>query len=718
MKSRTLSLGALALAGGAVAASPGVWGLDHRISNDHAFIDKVDGDGELYALERVFPGLAFDTPVYLTNARDGTERLYVVERAGSVHRLDPVADPARDRPATRRVLDLRSRVQSQLGNELGLLSIAFAPDFATSRRVYAFYSTGQRFSPVLAPGTVRNRVSRFLADSAADFTIDPATEEVLLEIPKNYFNHNGGQLQFGPDGMLYVSTGDGGSEGDVERNGQNLKTLKSKILRIDVAPRSGYRVPPDNPFVNVPHAKRETWAYGLRNPWRFSFDRVSGALWAGDVGQDEWEEVDVVEKGGNYGWSRLEGDHVYDAAVPATHPLAPVHEYSHASAGSCVIGGYVYRGSRLPGLAGAYVHGDYTTGNVWALRRHAGVVKNERLFTAGSLDLTSFGEDEKGELYLCSYDGPLYRIVPTTSTSRFPKKLSETGLFSDVARLRMDPALLPYHPVEPFWSDGAKKERWIAIPHLEQVVRTEENGWKFPEGSVLVKHFLLEGKPVETRLMVHAKGRWTGYSYEWNDLGTDGDLLEAGKKKTIAGHVWTFPSRADCFRCHEESSGTLLGVQTLELDSELDYSIVGGRVANQLETLAHLGVFTRPLPAQGTIEHLVNHEDARASLGARARSYLHVNCSMCHRPGGAAAANIDLRFETKLADTKIVGAVPQDGDLGVHGARIVEPGDPGRSVLYLRMHRRGAGQMPPLATHVVDEEGAKVLAEWIRSLRH
>ncbi|HZV01813.1 MAG TPA: hypothetical protein VFF73_34190, partial [Planctomycetota bacterium] len=430
---------------------------------------------------------------------------------------------------------------------------------------------------------------------------------------------------------------------------------------------------------------------------------------------------DIVKKGGNYGWSRMEGDHVYDTHVTAVDPIPPIHEYSHndPNNGGNVIGGYVYRGTRLHGVEGAYVYGDYGNGNVWALRWNGTkVTSNTKLLTSGTLDLTSFGEDESGELYLCSYDGPLYRIVQTTTTSHFPKKLSATRLFSDMARQKMDAALIPYGVAEPLWSDGARKERWMAVPHLEKVVRTDKNGWEFPEGSVLVKHFFLEGKPVETRLMVYAKARWTGYSYEWNDQGTDGDLLEVGKTKTVGSHTWTFPSRSDCFRCHEHSSGTLLGVQTLELDSEFDYAVAGGRTANQIETLGHIGLFTKAIPALDTLPHLVSHDDSHASLEERARSYLHINCSMCHRPGGGAAANIDLRFETKLADMKIVGARPQDGNLGVSGAKIVDPGAPEKSVLYLRMHRRGRDQMPPLATHLVDEDGCKVIAEWIRSLPH
>jgi uncharacterized repeat protein (TIGR03806 family) len=258
----------------------------------------------------------------------------------------------------------------------------------------------------------------------------------------------------------------------------------------------------------------------------------------------------------------------------------------------------------------------------------------------------------------------------------------------------------------------------MAIPHLDQVDRTDAGGWKYPEGSVLVKHFFLGNKPVETRLMVHAKGQWTGYSYEWDDAGTDGTLLETSKTKTVGNQEWFFPSRSDCFRCHSSANGVLLGVQTPELNSEFDYSIAGGRRANQLETLAHLNVFTKPIPDPSTLPRLVNHDDQSASLDARARSYLHINCSICHRPGGGAAANIDLRFDTPLDRTGIVNTAPQAGDLGVAGAKIVTPGHPETSVLYLRMSRRGQGQMPPIASSKVDHDGSKVIEDWISTVVH
>jgi glucose/arabinose dehydrogenase len=346
-----------------------------------------------FAFEPAFPRLSFENPLFLAAAPGAPQSLYVVTQGGRIFVLPREKDP----PAARVFLDLRGRV-TQSGGEEGLLGLAFHPDFARNRAFYVYYTPADR--------PRRSVVARFRARSAD--TADPASEQVLLTIAQPYSNHNGGMLAFGPDGKLYVAVGDGGSGGDPHDYGQSLGTLLGKILRLS----DDGSVPADNPFVKVPGARPEIWAYGLRNPWRFSFDRQTGALWAGDVGQNKWEEVDRIEKGGNYGWRVYEGAAPFrkSGVSPASPPIAPVATYDH-DAGCSVTGGYVYRGKAVPELNGQYLYADFCSGTVWALDASGTGPRTGRAI--GKVPApSSFGEDADGELYLTSYSGLIYRLAP------------------------------------------------------------------------------------------------------------------------------------------------------------------------------------------------------------------------------------------------------------------------------------------------------------------
>ena len=309
--------------------------------------------------ERVFVGIPFDDPVFITHAGDRSDRLFVVEQRGVIV---AVSESTPGEPAT--FLDISDRV-NRGGSEEGLLGLAFDPAFAENGRFFVYYS---------AAGPRRSVLSRFerLGDGA-----NSDSELVILEIEQPYRNHNGGMIAFGPDGHLYVGLGDGGSADDPQGNGQDPSTLLGSVLRIDVGNASEtqpYVAPRDNPFASDGRGRPEVWAYGLRNPWRFSFDRETGDLWAGDVGQNQFEEIDVVRAGANYGWNTMEGAHCFERSVCDQSGLTlPVAEYSHAQ-GCSVTGGYVYRGSAVPSLAGWYVYGDFCTGRIWAVprRRPAG----------------------------------------------------------------------------------------------------------------------------------------------------------------------------------------------------------------------------------------------------------------------------------------------------------------------------------------------------------
>ena len=349
-------------------------------------------------LERVFDFARFDDPLLLTHAGDGSGHIFVVERPGRVRLIDP------DGQTEKIFLDHRASVNSNPG-EGGLLGLAFHPDFAVNGRVFVSYTHGDLFS----------RVSEMRVSDDAD-VLDAATERVMLEVSQPAGNHNGGMIAFGPDGMLYVGLGDGGASNDRFMNGQDPTTLLGTILRLDVDRVDAglsYAIPPDNPFVgNTDDWREEIWAWGLRNPWRFSFDRVTGDLWAGDVGQGAFEEIDLVVRGGNYGWNIQEGFNCFQGSdCQRADLLLPVLQYGR-SHGVSVTGGYVYRGQRLGDLHGAYVYGDFGSANIWAIRHDGTAITDSVRLVRSPSNISSFGEDEEGELYVVGYDGWIYRFLP------------------------------------------------------------------------------------------------------------------------------------------------------------------------------------------------------------------------------------------------------------------------------------------------------------------
>ena len=349
------------------------------------------------AVEPAFPALSLSRMVDMAYPPDGSNRLFVVLQPGRIVSFpnDPDVDTAE------LFLDIRDRVNDG-GEEEGLLGLAFDPQYAANGQFYVYYS---------ASGPRRSVVSRFTAGSDG-LRADPTSERVLLEVAQPYANHNGGQIAFGPDGYLYIALGDGGSRADPQGNGQDLGTLLGSIIRIDVSTStSAYAIPSDNPFAGRAGARPEIWAYGLRNPWRFSFDRATGDLWTADVGQNRFEEVDIIQPGLNYGWNVMEGGHCFESSdCDRTGLEMPIAEYGREG-GCSITGGYVYRGSRLPSLYGAYVYGDYCTGRIWALRHDGEEVTEHMEIVDSDLRIPSFGEDASGELYVLSFDGQVYRLV-------------------------------------------------------------------------------------------------------------------------------------------------------------------------------------------------------------------------------------------------------------------------------------------------------------------
>ena len=363
-------------------------------------------------LEEAFANLRFSNPLFLTHSNDGSNRIFVVEQAGVIRVFQNNPDVA----TAEVFLDIQNRVRS--GGEMGLLGLAFHPDYADNGFFYVNYTTG-------SGSRRRTVISRFSVSATDPNRADPNSELILLEIQQPFSNHNGGMMQFGPDGYLYIAVGDGGSGGDPQNHGQNPKTLLGSILRIDVdQPSDGrnYGIPADNPFAgNTEGLREEIWAYGLRNPWRFSIDPVTGQLWAGDVGQNAREEIDLVEGGKNYGWRIMEGTLCFNPSTNCdrTGLTLPVKDYPH-SEGRSVTGGYIYRGARRPEFEGAYLYGDFISKRIWLLRYENGVITADSLLVEieGDFGLASFGVDEQNELYVLDWaGGAIYRFTPNPASS-------------------------------------------------------------------------------------------------------------------------------------------------------------------------------------------------------------------------------------------------------------------------------------------------------------
>ncbi|NBS91166.1 hypothetical protein EBS67_14390 [bacterium] len=391
-----------------------------------------------------------------------------------------------------------------------------------------------------------------------------------------------------------------------------------KVLRLDVDhPEEGkqYSVPKDNPFLHIKDAVPETWAYGLRNPWRMHCDKKTGHLWVGNNGQDLWEQVYFIRKGDNYGWSVMEGSHpFYSLRKPGPTPFVkPIAEHHHSEARS-LTGGIVYYGSKFPELQGCYIYGDHSTGKIWGIRHDGEKVTWHKEIADTSLQITGFGEDNDGNLLVVDLLGIIHKFIPVPKDlpqPHFPKKLSESGLFQSIRNHEMVEGVIPYSVNAPFWSDQSFKVRFIALPEFDSegkptfIDYSSSKSWTFPNGTVIVKSFALEmehGNPqskqwIETRFMTRQEGEWVGYSYLWNKEQTDADLVESagrdvsfqiadkGEKEGTRKQVWHYPSRAECMVCHSRASNFVLGLCEVQMNKSHDYKTGSENQLNHLEQL-------------------------------------------------------------------------------------------------------------------------------------
>ena len=627
-----------------------------------------------YRTQRVFGDFEFNHPVTFTSA-PGTSSMFLLEQHGRVYEFtsETSSEP-------RLIVDLATAVP-QFQAAYGL---EFHPGFPQNRQVYICY---------IRQGTEKDgtRLSRFRMRDTTPMRLEPDSEQVLITWQKG--GHNGGCVKFGPDGFLYVSTGDAAAPfpPDPEKVGQDISNLLSTIFRIDVdhpGKNRPYSVPPDNPFVNLETARPEIYAYGFRNPWRMAFDRETGDLWVGDVGWELWEMIYDIRSGGNYGWPIVEGPkslHPNDPRGP-TPILKPAASHSHVEARS-ITGGQVYYSDRLPELKGAYLYGDHVTGRMWKLRKQNGEIHGPVEIARAPLQIICFGLHNNGEVYIVDYAGGIYRLVRSESIQQnqtFPRKLSasDCSLIPPGSSLHrasyLIPSMLNHGWMAPRRNDsspfpGINRSGSTSKAAGTQIGTANMRGsWKFPQDSVLGKTLSVEGRRIETQLMHYDGQAWQAYSYLWNDAQTDA-VLAADKTHTIEFTVdhqmrrWLVSSRSDCMICHSNANDMLLGFKPEQLRGPK------GSAHDQLAHLEKLGLFEEPPAARVPIN---DPTDELKPLETRVRAYLHVNCAHCHRRNGGGSVPMDVVYRGPLEKTRLVDELPTQGTFGIENARVVAPGAP------------------------------------------
>lgn len=574
-----------------------------------------------YRVRKTFTNANIDLPLWIEPI-PGTDRLLLMSNESNSGKI--VVYSLKDDPQTK-------DKELVLKLEDTGYHFTFHPRFKENGYIYI----GSNGPPPEGKGPKRCRITRYTMKPLAPrgrgqgegiersdsrgYTIDPRSALLIIDWESD--GHNGAAVTFGHDGMLYITTGDGTSDSDTTIVGQKMSSLLAKVLRIDVdrigepggvSPRFHYSIPKDNPFINMKDARPEIWALGLRNPWRMTTDAKTGHIWVAQNGQDLYEQAFLVKKGDNYGWSVMEGSSPFylQRERGPNFFTKPTVEHHHSEARS-LTGGIVYYGKRHPDLVGAYIYGDYSTGKIWAVTHDGKKVTWHKEIADTRLQITGFGTDHQGEIFVCDYQsggkGGLFTLDATPKdlpASIFPHKLSDSGLFKSVKGHVMEPALIPYSVNAVLWSDGAAKMRWLGIPGDGTIEFTTNRGWNFPDETVIVKSFYLdmeEGNPasrkwIETRFLTKQGGQWYGYSYEWNDEQTEGTLIDDKGRdrdftlrtptgpKTLA---WHYPSRSECMVCHSRAANYVLGFTEVQMNKEHDY---GGVRANQLEVLERLGL--------------------------------------------------------------------------------------------------------------------------------
>ncbi len=730
------------------------------------------------AVVDAFPGLGFAQPLDIVTPPGETQRLFIVEKGGTISMIPNLAAPSK-----LLFFDLRTLVNNRTGGgmptetfrsggEQGLLGMAFHPNYANNGRFFVAYS-------VAVNGVDFQRLSEFTVSPSNPNQAGTTPEKIYIEQRDEASNHNGGSVQFGADGYLYMSWGDEGNSNDSFNNSQTItKDFWSSITRIDIdlepmdyqandgsagddlniRPNSHpairldasgnplYEVPADNPWVGATQflgsnvtasqVRNEFWAVGLRNPWRMSFDAVTGILWCADVGQGAREEVNKIVKGGNYEWAFKEGKingvkwNNRPSGWTGSHP--PIWDYTRGSGtfqGTSVTGGIVYRGSRISSLTGKYIFSDFNSGNIWSLDDSTTTPIVERI--TGDGGIAGFGHDpSNGDVLMANLNtGKIRRLVKQSVVAGFPDTLAETGLFADPVALTPNPGLVEYDVNLSFWSDHATKRRWFGIPDTTSKIGfNREGAWNSPAGMVWVKHFDLEtirgnpatAKRLETRVFVRNTTGAYGVSYRWNDAGTVASLADAAGEEfdvsvsengSTANQRWRIPSQAECMTCHSPQAGHSLSFRTRQLNRDGN---LAGTSGNFIQLLADAHYLENLDTAPNLLPRHVALDAGEFALEERARAYLEVNCSYCHSSGGSVPAQWDARAVLPLFETGMVNGVANGGIFHPND-RLLVPGQEQRSIILNRTAaRNGYTRMPPLGSNVVDTAGVTLLQNWIQ----
>ncbi len=692
---------------------------------------------------------SFSSVLAIANPPEQLNSLYFAERSGRIMVYSDLENQIREQTP---FLVIPSTVTTN--SENGLLGLAFHPQYRLNGYFFVFY-TSQRES-----GERTNRVSRFSRSQSDPFLADPQSEVILFDQVDQAGNHNGGDIHFGPDGYLYIALGDEGAGNDSYKNSQVTNgDLFAGVARIDVdklpgnieptphpdVPLDGdekahYSIPIDNPLVSQwqndgsdieSDLRLEFYAIGLRNPWRMSFDPATGDLWTGDVGQGAREEIDIITKGGNYGWAFREG--FISGPRTQTPPqgfetvVDPIHDYPR-SQGTSVTGGVVYRGSRLPELEGAYIFGDYGSNRIWALFPDPdGGPPSVEQITSVSNPVAFARDPSNGDILICSLSGTIRRLVRGSGEEpAFPETLTETGAFKSLSTLEPEDGIIAYEPNVSFWSDHAAKKRWVAVPE-GTVAFSEDDPWSFPTGTVWIKHFELElerGNPqtsvrIETRFLVKTPTSIYGLSYRWNEAQTEAHLV-ANEGEDILYNIlegeeqieqtWRIPSRQECLQCHTAVAGYALSFNARQLNRSIT---INENEQNILSYFSEIGILDTEIENPESLPSFAQLDDPTETLRDRVRSYLAVNCVSCHQPGGAAPSNWDARPQTLLEDMGLINGSVID-NRGNSNRRLVVPGSTELSVLLSRIQgSHGYLRMPSIGSNVVDEQGVQLLSEWI-----
>lgn len=693
---------------------------------------KVEGSPDPpkpYHVERVYPNLQFNQPVELMPLGE-TGKMMLLEVDGKLYTFDDDPDCAQ--------ADLAIDLNPLFDKFRRAFGFGVHPNFAENRQIFIAYAG----DPVARPdGT---RLSRFVLSDEPSPRVDPASEEILLTWPSG--GHNGCTIRFDSQGYLYFSAGDGArpfppDEYDVS---QDLSDLRSSICRIDVDHRDGdlpYAIPQDNPFLDEPRARPEIWAYGFRNPWRFTIAPDTDQLYCGDVGWELWEMIFDVRRGGNYGWSIFEGPQPIrgDIKRGPTPIRKPLVSYPH-TVGQSVTGGIVYRGQEHADLQGAYLYGDYVTGLLWGLRQSEDQVTWNPVLAETGLKIITFAESRDRELLVVDYGGGIYKLIKNSEAgkaSHFPTRLSETGLFESVRPLNPAPGVLSYTLASESWQGGTTSEYVVGIPHGGTVsITNRQRSWNYPTGTVFARTIsapdaasvdaasvdatsIDAGRKLETQVLHFDGSDWKPYSYVWRPDQSDAVLVGAeGTSFLFDDHrlgtktEWRVPTRAQCRACHSRQNGGAVGFTLANLDhaSSLQPDV------NQLDRLIELAILDRRAPKPWGIRPMVDPHDPSFDLPLRARSYLAANCAHCHVRGGGGTVPLDLSFVNADDAINAIDVAALQGTFGIEAGKVIAAGDPYQSVLFYRMATSGTGRMPKLGSHQSDLAGLKIVHDWIASL--